>query len=368
MTVKKKKNRRGIKVLKILCLLPAVLLMLLTAAGITGRSIHRHRHPIDPEKGVDESIFVPVCGQEQYLLLRGRNTENPVILYLHGGPAGPDAAISNVFSDYLIDDYTVVCWDQRGCGRTYYHNQDKDPENTTATFEQALRDTDAVVEYLRGRFHAGQVIIMGHSYGSLLGSRYVKANPDKVRAFVGIGQFVNVERSDELSYQDALNAAAARNEDPAALHAAYQKYLNAADLKAFLELRKATAPYHPASVQAHTMRSALFSPYTGISDARWTLKQMLDPDGFFARNRQLFDLVSTCDIYDDDLNYPVPAFFISGDRDFVCNYTLSEQYCKDIHAPLKEFAAVSGCGHVPQFAVPEAFTDILKGMLDKCPE
>ena len=138
-------------------------------------------------------------------------------------------------------------------------------------------------------------------------------------------------------------------------------------MKEFLALRKATAPYHPASVQAHTMRSALFSPYTGIDDARWTLKQMLDLDSFSALNQQLFDLIYTYDIYNDDMNYPMPVFFISGDRDFVCNYTLSEQYCKDITAPLKAYAAVPGCGHVPQFAAPEAFSGILKDMLNKCP-
>ncbi len=366
--MRKKKKSRGIRLLKALCLLPVILLLLMTAAVMTGRSINRHRHPIDPEKGVDESIFVPVCGQEQYLLLRGSDTENPVILYLHGGPAGPDAAISNLFSDYLTDGYTVVCWDQRGCGRTYYRNRDKDPSNTTATFEQALLDTDAVVEYLRGRFHADQVVIMGHSYGSLLGSRYAKAHPEKVRAFVGIGQFVNIRRSDELSYQDARSAAAARNEDPSALDAAYQNYLNAETMQEFLALRKAAAPYHPASVKAHTLRSALFSPYTGIDDVRWTLKQMLDPDGYAALNRQLFDMIYTCDIYDDDMNYPMPAFFISGDRDFICSYALSEQYCADITAPLKAYAAVPGCGHVPQFAAPAAFADILSGMLNKCPE
>lgn len=366
MTVQKTKKRTCIRLLKALCLLPVIILFIMSAAVITGRIINRH--PIDREKGVDESVFVPVCGQEQYLLLRGRDTGNPVILYLHGGPAGPDAAVSNLFSDHLIDDYTVVCWDQRGCGRTYYHNRDKDPANKTASFEQALLDTDAVVDYLCGRFSTGQVIIMGHSYGSLLGSRYAKAHPEKVRAFVGIGQFVNIRRSDELSYQDALSAAAARNEDTSALEAAYQTYLNAENMQEFLELRKAAAPYHPASTEAHTLRSALFSPYTGLDDVRWTLKQMLDFDGYAALNKQLFDMIYTCDIYSDDMNYPMPAFFISGDRDFICSFALSEQYCADITAPLKAYAAVPGCGHVPQFAAPEEFAGILKEMLAKCPE
>ncbi len=46
---------------------------------------------ITTPNGVDESIYLLLDGQEQYLLIRGKDVNNPVIIWLHGGPSGPDA-------------------------------------------------------------------------------------------------------------------------------------------------------------------------------------------------------------------------------------------------------------------------------------
>lgn len=73
------------------------------------------------------------------------------------------------FAGEMCCGYTLVLWDQRGCGRTYYKNKRVDSENETASLEQALKAADGLIEYLCNRFCKEQVVIMGHSYGALLG-------------------------------------------------------------------------------------------------------------------------------------------------------------------------------------------------------
>ena len=107
----------------------------------SGTSINQNR--------IDEKIFVPINGADQYLLIRGNNIENPVILYLHGGPGIPYSSILYELIDGLKDDFTFVSWDQRGMGRTYYENEKDNPENNIITKEKALEDVDCVVDYLR---------------------------------------------------------------------------------------------------------------------------------------------------------------------------------------------------------------------------
>ena len=84
-------------------------------------------------------------------------------------------------SDYLKNDYTVVAWNHRGCGRTYYKNKDND----TVTFEQAQADLDALVDYVCDRFGQEDVVLVGHSNGNIIGSKYAVEHPDKVAAYVG---------------------------------------------------------------------------------------------------------------------------------------------------------------------------------------
>ena len=350
------------KVLRVIAAIPVVLILLITFVAIAGRNINWFKNYIDTSKGVNECIYVPIGGQEQYMVIRGKDVSNPVILYLHGGPAGPDSPISNTFTDPLVDDYTVVCWDQRGCGRTYFRNKDIDPDNSTVSYEQALSDVDQVVDYLRDRFDTDKVIVIGHSYGSLIGSVYAHEHPEKVTAFIGIGQVVDCVRSDELSYQDALSVAASRGEDTSALEAAYAEYLQGTGLADYLKLRTATEPYHPAELTADTFKLAFFSPYSGVDDIRWFMVQM-DFDGLYELNRPLYDMVYDFSAYDQGMEYEVPVFFISGDRDFTCNYTLAEQYCNDITAPAKGFVAMHGCGHCPHYILPEEWAQTVKDML-----
>ena len=88
-------------------------------------------------------------------------------------------------------------------------------------------DLDALVDYLCERFSKDQVIIIGHSYGTMLGSRYVLAHPEKVSAYIGIGQSVNTRNySDEIySYEDALAKARAKGDDTTEMEASYERFM-----------------------------------------------------------------------------------------------------------------------------------------------
>ena len=46
----------------------------------------------------------------------------------------------------------------------------------------------ALVDYVCDRFQQENVILVGHSYGTMVGSKYAIEHPDKVAAYVGVGQ------------------------------------------------------------------------------------------------------------------------------------------------------------------------------------
>ncbi|MBO4494272.1 MAG: alpha/beta hydrolase [Clostridiales bacterium] len=360
--VEKKKRKKAITVLKALVLIPIVLLLLLTITSIAGRNINCFRSCIGTSKGINEELYATIGGQKQYIQIRGSNTDNPVILYIHGGPAGPDSPISPLFTDPLIDDYTVVCWDQRGCGKTYFKNDDR--ENTTVTFDRALLDTDELVDYLCERFHKDKVILMCHSYGTVVGTRYVQAHSEKVSAYIGIGQFVNCIESDRIAYEKALEIATSEGKDTASLEKAYQEYQSGDSLTEYMTLRNATSKFLPKGDSTNTILRAFFSPYTSVNDVRWVLKQM-DLDNYYELEKDLFQTIYYYDIYSYDLKYDVPMYFISGDLDFICNCDLARKFCEDIDAPEKEIVVVENGGHTPHYATPELVAKEVKRFLQK---
>jgi len=344
----------------------AILLILIFAAiiiPIGARNIRFIRHQANYINGVDEQAYIPLGGQEQYILMTGKDVSNPVIIYLHGGPAAPDTMVMYTFADRLMDDYTIIGWDQRGAGRTYYRNQTADPENSTASFEQALRDLDELVDYARARFGKDKVIIMGHSYGTILGSQYVLAHPDKVLEYIGIGQVVSVSEGDVLSYEDAMARAKATGDDTSGMETAYETYMADRTLKNMLALREPVSKYHPVDKEANDMWLGMSSPYFGVDDLRWFFKQVFALDDYLALNGQLFDYIMTYDAFDKEMEYQVPVHFISGAEDWICPVDLTREYMDGISAPDKSLDLISGSGHSPQMDFPEEFADAAREVL-----
>ena len=343
----------------------AVLIVVPVLVIIAVRTANYFSNRITTKNGIDEGIFVELGGQEQYLHIRGKDVNNPVIIWVHGGPASPDTPDNYIFDKYLVDNYTLVFWDQRGCGRTYFRNKNADPNNDTATFEQALADLDELVDYVSGRFHSSDIVVVGHSYGTLLGSKYAVGHPEKISAYIGVGQFGD-SGSDVYSYEDALAKAKANGDDTVEMENAYRRYREEPSLDNMMALRRYTSPYHAAPREAKDIIwKGITSPHLGIDDVRWFLKQMGNLEEFIELNRQLFDYIKTADVRENGMTYEIPVGFISGECDWTTPVAYSKSYYNDIEAPLKNFLTIDGCGHIPQYDAPLEFCDALRGMLDE---
>ncbi len=359
----RKQSKLPIRLLKYFFALIGIL-MTAVILFITGsRNMNYAKHYKMVKNGVDEGTFLTLGGQEQYVLMRGMNMSNPVIIYLHGGPSSPDTYATYGFTDDLIDDYTVVAWDQRGCGRTYFHNLDNDPKNEKASFEQAQEDLDELVDYALERFGQDKVIILGHSYGTILGSVYVREHPEKVSAYIGAAQVVSLEEMDIYSYEDALARAEEAGDDTAALEKAYEAFRTDGSITNMMNLRHLTAQYHPATVSDKATMMAVQSPYFGVDDFRWFLKQLGNIEQYWDINEQLFEYTFSFDAYDQSREYEVPVYFISGSCDWVCPVDSIREYANDISTEDVKVEIIEGCGHNLQFSSPEEFARIVKELL-----
>lgn len=360
----KEKKNKGIKVIKRIVCTICILIIGLISVVIGIKNYTYYKDAIASAKdGILEGTYVELDGQEQYVFIRGNHVNNPVIIYLHGGPTSPDSYITYKFTDNLAEDYTILAWDQRGCGRTYFKNIKFDPDNQTATFNQAISDLDSLVDYACERFGRDKVIIMGWSYGTLLGTQYVQQHPEKVDCYIGIGQFVSAYQSDELSYVDALRIAKERNDDCTKLENAFEMFSQSRSLVDMMNLRTVVMPYHKQEYVGNTTMYAILSPYFGMEDFKWFLFQLNDFETYFSKNQKLFDTLMISDLTNQDMNYEVPVYMISGTDDWTCAMSVSEEYYKLISAPQKGFYKMDGCGHGAQYDRPEEFGLIIHEIL-----
>jgi len=59
---------------------------------------------------------------QQYVEILKILEKNPVLLFVHGGPAWPQTPQFRYFNKEIAEKYTVVVWEQRGAGKSFMRN------------------------------------------------------------------------------------------------------------------------------------------------------------------------------------------------------------------------------------------------------
>ena len=234
-----------------------------------------------------------------------------------------------------------------------------------------LEDLDALTDYLSDRFGQEKVIILGHSYGSMLGSRYVLAHPEKVSAYIGVGQCVNEKDyyGETYSYEDALKAARDKGDDTTEMEKVYEEFMSDKSIANLMKLRNHVDKYHPQTVTKDISTfAALTSPIAGVDDIRWYMVQIRAVMGDFSQYQKLVEeplgsYMMDFNALDKNDTYQMPVLFLSGSCDWITPVGLVKEYADRITAPKVEVYLMEGCGHSPQGQLPEEFANAIKEFL-----
>jgi pimeloyl-ACP methyl ester carboxylesterase len=177
----------------------AVLILVVASTPIAGAA-----GKIEP---INEEGFVQIGGIGQCITIKGDDKRNPVILFLHGGPGDAWSPFANSWFGPWEKDFTLVQWDQRGAGRTY--GKTGPSIEPTMTIDRMVQDGIEVSEYLTKHLGKKKIILVGGSWGSILGIYMAKQRPDLFYAYVGMAQLVNERVGQAASYARVLQLARA---------------------------------------------------------------------------------------------------------------------------------------------------------------
>ncbi len=157
-------------------------------------------------RGIDEQRMVTLGGAKQAIFLRGQDRTAPILLFLHGGPGSPISPVVYSYQRPWEDYFLVVNWDQRGFGRS--RGAPDDPAlKGTLNRTQYIADTVELIEMLRAEFGQRKVILVGQSWGTVLGLEVAHRRPDLLHALVTQGLAANWLDSPRMLYRHMLEEA-----------------------------------------------------------------------------------------------------------------------------------------------------------------
>ncbi|WP_368654926.1 alpha/beta fold hydrolase [Ornithinibacillus sp. 4-3] len=139
-------------------------------------------------------VYIDINGAKQGLIIETTDENLPVLLVVHGGPGYPLYPIARANNVQLYRLFTVCYWDQRGTGMSY--TSDK----KSLTIDQIVNDTVEVSNYLIQTFSKEKIYLMGHSWGTIIGSKAASIRPDLFQAYIGVGQIGSQSASEKENY------------------------------------------------------------------------------------------------------------------------------------------------------------------------
>ena len=299
---------------------------------------------------------VDLNGSQQWISMRGKDVNKPVLLFLAGGPGGSQLVTAQRALGTLEDHFVVVNWEQPGAGKSF------DAVNRSElTPERYVTDGIALVEHLRERFGEEKVYVLGESWGSALGIWMVQREPEYFHAFIGTGQMVAFLETDLMCYDFAMKLAQERG-----------------DIEKISQLKKQGPP-----------------PYYGQGMALKEATYLMDTFNYMNADPNIYDdgfntfqdlAGSEYGLYDKvnwfrgplgetlDVVYPqlwnvdfrtqvtqleVPVYFLIGRHDVNAPPVLTEQYYEVLNAPHKGLIWFEHSGHNPWVTESQAFVDVV---------
>jgi len=307
------------------------------------------------DRSVDVQERVALGGVSQQIFLRGKDSTNPVLLILHGGPGFSEFAYFRSFNRDLENKFVVVNWDQRGTHLSYNDSI----EDKSMTFDQIVSDAHELAGKLKTRFRKNKIFLLAHSAGTIAGVKYALRYPEDLYAYIGVGQVVNGMKNERESLSFTLKMAKRNNNKKALAELEeVQKNYPSLSLKSleyvFTErkwLEKFGGVYHTKSF------SYLFE-HLDKGERELMNDKLASRGGQFSMQHLWKELLSV-DFLSADTVFNIPVFLICGKYDHNTPTDLARQYFNKIKAPLKQFVIFENSGHLIPFEEPDTFNELL---------
>lgn len=306
--------------------------------------------PTSPASGpVASAEQLNVDGAKLYLEIRGTDARAPILVWLHGGPGGAERPLFRFFNSGLERHFLVVYYDQRGAGLSF----DSGASAASLTIARHLADLDRLIEHLRSRYRQNQLLLIGHSWGTVLGMLYARDHPDKIIGLIAVAPVVSFLEQRQREFAWDIEEAKRRE-----------------DVEALRELRDIGPPPYPSPAPMLRLQRVT-ERFNGVEfhpRSHWPIvveglfKGLVGPLELYriiqGNHRSLEVMHQELQAFDmrrEVLELRTPTFVFLGRHDRHVDARLANEYFDSLRAPTKEIVWFEDSAHDIPFEEPELF-------------
>lgn len=298
----------------------------------------------------------------QWIRVRGEDLSNPVLLLIQQGPGLPIINEVRRFEALLGLEkcFTVIYWDQRGCGRSLRGQKGQ----RALTMQLMVDDTVTLLELLRDRFNSTPYVL-GFSMGATIGAFACARRPDLAKVLVAVGADVDGAAAAHSAYDFALSTArlhgikrAVRQLEKigAPPHLHVRQF--ATRVRWASNFRGVTTNQSYGDVVRGLIASLLRSPDYSLGDVVRTIR------GITTTQAELLPEINELYLERSLPQLDVPIVMVQGRLDMVAPGDAAQHFFDSLESPSKQLVWFERSAHTPQFDESQQFRDLLLRIRD----
>lgn len=308
---------------------------------------------ISNDNSISELRKVNIGDTELEIMIRGKDRNSPVLVFVHGGPCCSEIPYVRKYQEELEKDFTIVHYDQRGSGKSYVFGEDY----SEITVETHVRDLVELTRYIESYLETKQVILVGHSFGTYIATIAIAQNPELYQAYIGIGQMSNTIEGEVNNLHKCIEASEETgNERDANYLKNLEKFISEGEI---ITPRKYVIKYGFAARKINDnldyLLGFLFGTEYNLLDAiRFYTAYIKYQDNLIveALNNPITQIVT-------EIN--VPVYFVMGKYDGMTSPESAQNYLENLSGDgIKEFILFEESAHYPQFEEEQRFYQWMK--------
>jgi pimeloyl-ACP methyl ester carboxylesterase len=299
-----------------------------------------------------------VNNSQQWVLIRGRSIESPLLIHVQAGPGLPIIPESDTMEKllHLEGQFLVAYWDQRGCGKSF--NKQGDPKSINLS--QLSNDLLSCTKYLLKKYNKQNAIIVGYSIGATATLMAAVRQKDLFSNVFLVGMDIDMPTANVFAIDFAMKKASQLKNRKIIQNLEELKSMPIIDAKRFQQRAKILTNLGGIKVGTNytqlvmlTIKNMFLCKSYTFGDIMKTIKGME-----FCQNAllnelnalNLFKLISTVE---------VPVYFIHGKYDGVSPYDVAVMFYNHLEAKQKKFTTFENSAHMPHYDEPEQFANLL---------
>ncbi len=299
-----------------------------------------------------------INGTDQWVLVKGKNIDAPLLIHVQAGPGLPMISEAKVMEKklHLENDFLVAYWDQRGCGLSY----NKTIPTETVNFTQMADDIIACTKFLLNKYQKSKAAVVGYSIGATISLMAAVKENSIFSAIFAAGTDTDIPYANQYALNFAMEKAIEENNKKLIKKISKLKSQPIADAKRFQQRAeiltnlggiKTGSNYNSLALGA--IKNMLLSGQYGIRGLIKTMRGMA-----FCQNALLPEF-NSFNLFKKLTFVPVPVHFIQGKLDAIAPPDKGKEFYEQLQTVQKSFALFERSAHIPHYEEPEKFSKLI---------